>query len=71
MQMLNMVYQEKIAVLLIDMQNVFVDNLRPGAKERIIHKQIEVVRKAIKNNISIYVVELMRLLDLQNQEKRV
>lgn len=48
----------KIAVLLIDMQNVFVNHLRCGAKEKIIPKQIEIIRKYAKNNIPVYVIEL-------------
>lgn len=48
----------KIAVLLIDMQNVFVDHLRVGAKEKIIPKQIEVIRKCKENDIPLYVIVL-------------
>lgn len=50
--------KEKIAILVIDMQNVFVDHLRAGAKERIIPKQIEVIKKGIENNIPIYLIQL-------------
>lgn len=49
---------EKLSILLIDIQNVFVDHLRMGAKERIIPKQIEILKKCEENHIPIYVIEL-------------
>lgn len=49
---------KKLAVLLIDMQNVFVDHLRSGAKEKIIPKQIEILESCVKNKVPIYVIKL-------------
>lgn len=52
-------YKPKIAVLIIDMQARFVDDLRQGEKERIISNQIEIIQECKQNNIPMIVLEMM------------